>query len=151
MKAAMGLFAFLCIGLGVYPDPLYAILPYPVDYVPYTVAHVVNMLQLLLFAGLAFFVMLPLMQRTLTISLDVDWFYRVLGSTIARAAGRAIARALDGVYGAADVVRARLTAWVFKHHGPTGLLAKTYPAGSMALGVVVLLGVYLVVYFVKGG
>ncbi|MCG8324060.1 MAG: hypothetical protein MI673_00965, partial [Thiotrichales bacterium] len=30
-----------------------------------------------LFSGLAFFVMLPWMQRTLTISLDFDWFYRV--------------------------------------------------------------------------
>ena len=47
MKISMGLFAFLCIGLGIYPDPLYAILPYPVDYVPYTTGHVVTMLQLL--------------------------------------------------------------------------------------------------------
>ncbi len=32
--------------------------------------------QLLLFSGLAFFVMLPVMKRTLTITLDFDWFYR---------------------------------------------------------------------------
>ena len=32
------------------PDPLYAILPFPVDYVPYTAAHVITMLPLLAFA-----------------------------------------------------------------------------------------------------
>ena len=36
MRAAMILFAVLCIGIGVAPGPLYAMLPYPVDYVPYT-------------------------------------------------------------------------------------------------------------------
>ncbi len=79
MRLGMLLFAFICIFLGVFPDLLYAMLPYTVDYVPYTGAHVVTQLQLLLFSGLAFFVMLPLMKRTLTISLDFDWFYRKLG------------------------------------------------------------------------
>ena len=77
----MMLFAALCIGLGVLPGPLYAILPYPVDYVPYTASHVVFQLQLLLFSGLAFFLMLGWLKRTLTITLDVDWFYRRLGPT----------------------------------------------------------------------
>ncbi len=78
-RLAMILFAALCIGLGVFYAPLYRLLPYPVDYVPYTGAHVVEMLQLLLFSGLAFFVMLPLLKRTLTITLDTDWFYRKAG------------------------------------------------------------------------
>ena len=39
-----------------FPAPLYAMLPYPVDFVPYTGSHVVSQLQLLLFSGLAFFV-----------------------------------------------------------------------------------------------
>ncbi|MDO9601460.1 MAG: Na(+)/H(+) antiporter subunit D, partial [Rhodocyclaceae bacterium] len=76
MRWAMILFAFLCIALGIWPEPLYAILPYAVDYVPYTAAHVLTQLQLLLFSGLAFFVMLNYLKRTPTISLDVDWLYR---------------------------------------------------------------------------
>ena len=79
MRLAMIFFAMLCIGIGIWPDSLYALLPYAVDYVPYTSEHVVHMLQLLLFSGLAFFLMLPLMRRTLTITIDVDWFYRRLG------------------------------------------------------------------------
>ena len=78
MCLAMGILAFLCLALGAAPSLLYAQLPYPVHYEPYTAAHVLAQLQLLLFSGLAFFLMLPLMKRTLTISLDVDYLYRRL-------------------------------------------------------------------------
>ena len=54
-------------------------LPYPVTYVPYTLSHVVFQLQLLLFSGLAFFLMLDWLKRTETITLDFDWFYRRAG------------------------------------------------------------------------
>jgi len=76
MLIAMGIMAFLCIFLGIYPDPLYALLPYPVDYHAYTAAHVVTQSQLLIFSALVFFIMLPMLKRTDTISLDSDWFYR---------------------------------------------------------------------------
>ena len=76
----MMLFAALCIGLGVVPGPLYAMLPFAVDFVPYTAStRRCRYLQLLLFSGLAFFLMLGWLKRTLTITLDVDWFYRRLG------------------------------------------------------------------------
>ena len=84
MRYAMIFFAALCIGLGIWPQPLYMLLPFPVVYEPYTAAHVVNMLQLLMFSGLAFFLMLPLMRRTLTITLDVDWIYRRFAPNIVR-------------------------------------------------------------------
>ncbi len=81
MLIAMGLGAFVCILLGVYPQPLYAILPYPVDYIPYTGAHVVGQLQLLMFGALAFCLLIlsgyyPAEMRA--INLDTDWFYRTL-------------------------------------------------------------------------
>ncbi|MEA2075084.1 MAG: Na(+)/H(+) antiporter subunit D [Euryarchaeota archaeon] len=75
----MGLTAFLCIFLGVYPQPLYNLLPYPVDFVTYTIPHVVGMLSLLGFSGLAFFMLLPLLKRTETISIDTDWPFRIAG------------------------------------------------------------------------
>ena len=74
----MVVFAFLCIAMGVWAEPLYALLPYAVKYEPYTWAHVLTQLQLLLFSGLAFFVMLPHLKRTLTISLDTDWMWQAL-------------------------------------------------------------------------
>ena len=36
MRWAMVFFAFLCIALGVWPEPLYAMLPYAVNFEPYT-------------------------------------------------------------------------------------------------------------------
>ena len=84
MRAAMVLMSFLCIYLGLVPGPLYALLPYPVDYVPYTGSHVVFQLQLLLFSGLAFFLLLGFLKRTLTITLDFDWFWRGGGRALAR-------------------------------------------------------------------
>ena len=76
MRAAMYILSALCILLGCFPAIIYSILPYQVNYEPYTVSHVLFQLQLLLFAGVAFFVMLPFLKRTKTISLDSDWVVR---------------------------------------------------------------------------
>ena len=54
MRLAMGIAAFLCVAIGMFPQPLYNLLPYPVDFIPYTSAHVVGQLQILLFGALAF-------------------------------------------------------------------------------------------------
>jgi multicomponent Na+:H+ antiporter subunit D len=80
MGLAMGGCAFICILLGVAPGLIYQLLPYPVDYQPYSTYKVLFYLQLLLFSGLAFFVLLPLMKRTETVSLDTDWLWRKLGT-----------------------------------------------------------------------
>lgn len=85
MLLAMGLATFLCIFIGVYPAPLYNILPFPVDYVPYTGVHVVGQLQLLMFGALAFVLLIlsgyyPPEIRSL--NLDVDWFYRIGGRLV---------------------------------------------------------------------
>lgn len=84
MSAAMMLFAALCIFIGVFPELLYRHLPYAVDFNAYTPTKVIYYLQLLMFSGLAFFLLLPLMRRTRTISLDVDWLWRVALVALAR-------------------------------------------------------------------
>jgi len=77
MLTAMGFLAFICIFLGVYPKPLYDILPYEMEYYhAYSIAHVTTQLQLLMFSALVFFLFLALLKRTDTIALDTDWFYR---------------------------------------------------------------------------
>ena len=79
MLTAMAAMAFLCIFLGVYPQPLYDILPYATNFQAYTFEHTLNQLQLLMFSALAFFLLLPMLKRTETISIDSDWFYRMGG------------------------------------------------------------------------
>ena len=147
MRWAMVIFAFLCIGMGVYPQPLYEILPFPVDYVPYTTSHVINMLQLLLFAGLAFFIMLPLMKRTLTISLDWDWFYRKAGREIGRAASDLTSDAIKGLEWTAGFWLRGFFRLLYRQAGPDGALARTWSVSGMVVWVVVLLAVYLILYF----
>ena len=147
MKLAMGLFAFLCIGLGVWPEPLYAILPFAVDYVPYTFGHVTTMLQLLLFSGLAFFLLLPLMRRTLTVTLDIDWFYRRFFLRIAQMAAEKAQRTHAKAWNDAERFLARFVDGVFRHHGPQGIVSRTWPTGSMALWAAALLAASLLLYY----
>ena len=143
MRGAMVLFAFLCIFLGVYPDPLYAILPYPVSYVPYTAEHVVTMLQLLLFSGLAFFLLLPLMKRTLTLSLDVDWFYRKFGTAVAREFGLQGAKLQLGIFGLAGRFLERGHNRLLRFAGPQSRLARTWQTAGMVGLILILMAVYL--------
>lgn len=88
MLAAMGILAFLCIFLGVYPDPLYAILPFGMDpaFTVYKAGKVVGQMQLLMFSALVFFLFLKLLRRTDTIALEIDWLYRKGGSMLYRGA-----------------------------------------------------------------
>jgi multicomponent Na+:H+ antiporter subunit D len=82
MRIAMGMAAGMCIFLGVYPKPLYAILPFPVDYVPYTGFHVLGVLQLLMFGALAFTLLILsgyYVAEMRARNLDTDWFARMLG------------------------------------------------------------------------
>ncbi len=147
MRLAMGIFAFLCIAIGIFPGALYSILPYPVKYEPYTTDHLVTQFQLLMFAGFAFFALLPMMKRTLTLSLDFDWFYRRLfvrfSSTFFRVFwatdGYVRRLALNGIDGLFSFIEA---------HAPNGILMKSRPSSSMVIWVTVLLATYLIISFI---
>ncbi|MBW2006285.1 MAG: Na(+)/H(+) antiporter subunit D [Deltaproteobacteria bacterium] len=79
MLIAMGMAAFLCILTGVYPKILYNILPYAVHYHPYTINHVVGMMQLLLLTSGAFWLYIDKLGGEPKVSVDTDWFYRKPG------------------------------------------------------------------------
>ncbi len=151
MLAAMGITAFLCIAIGVYPEPLYAILPYPVDYSPYTAAHVITQLQLLLFAALAFTVLFRngwYPAEIPSVNLDFDWVYR-----------RMLPRALGGVMAAGAKIRAevqpplqhtaqRISAALGRNYAQSGLLSRTTSTGAMVVWMALLLSLYLIFYHV---
>ena len=60
----------------MFPQPLYALLPYPVDFQPYTGVHITESLGLLMFTALGFVLFLKSLDPENTISIDTDWFYR---------------------------------------------------------------------------
>jgi multicomponent Na+:H+ antiporter subunit D len=147
MRLAMVLMALLCLGIGIVPGPLYGLLPWPVDFVPYTGPHVVSQLQLLLFSGLAFFLLLGWLRRTNTITLDVDWLWRRLGPAAYRVLDRGSDRAWQALVRRTQRGAERFVRTVYRHHGPQGVLARAWPTGSMALWAVFLLGAYLIFYY----
>ncbi|NKI16220.1 Na(+)/H(+) antiporter subunit D [Spongiibacter sp. KMU-166] len=150
MLLAMGITAFLCIGIGVYPEPLYAILPYPVDYAPYTAAHVITQLQLLMFAALAFAVLMRkgwYPEEIPSTNLDTDWLYR-------RLLPRVIRSLLNGMWAIDRGARAGAMAVVngvvermAKSHGPEGLMSRNISIGAMVSWVSLFLAIYLFLSF----
>jgi multicomponent Na+:H+ antiporter subunit D len=147
MRLAMAFFSALCIGLGIFYEPLYRLLPYAVDYEPYTAWHVVAQLQLLLFSGLAFFVMLGWLRRTLTLTLDVDWLYRVLFPAVAGVAERFLSRSIAACEAAFAAVASRVDVAARSLVHAQGLFARTWASGSMALGMMLMLLAFLVSYY----
>ena len=106
MLLAMFAAAFLCIFLGIRFDLLYALLPYAADYAPYTGAHVVGQLQLLMFGALAFCLLIlsgRYPSEIRAINLDTDWFYR----KGARAFAACMDSGLNGLNAVSETVFAR--------------------------------------------
>jgi multicomponent Na+:H+ antiporter subunit D len=142
MLVAMALTAALCIGIGVYPAPLYALLPFPVDYVPYTAWHVLSQLQLLVFSALAFSVLMwtgiyPPEQRAL--NLDTDWIYRrLLPAAVARA-GRLLSAARAQLGRTVLLALRGIEAVVHRAAGPDGVFARTWASRSMGLWMLAML------------
>ena len=153
MGAAMVIFAALCILLGVAPELLYRYLPYPVEYEAYTPGKVLFYLQLLLFSGLAFFLLLPLMKRTQTISLDTDWLWRRLlfglvsaAHSLVAATGRAIGAWVDAALNALRARSAGILGTPEEGQQP-GVFARTWSIGVTALWIAVLLTGYVLIYY----
>lgn len=152
MLLAMGFAAALSIAIGVFPSSLYALLPYDVEYVPYTTTHVITQMQLLMFSALAFAVLVRTgvyPPELKSVNLDTDWTYRrFLPSVIVRVRN-VVSRLwqinsnfwLRGLSGTIS----RL----YRSHGPEGRMAQVWPTGSMVLWIAILLGVTLIVNFVS--
>jgi multicomponent Na+:H+ antiporter subunit D len=98
MLWAMGLTSALCFIIGVFPDSLYALLPYDADYHPYTAHHFAEMLQILSFTGLVFFLLVKKLTPEDKMNLDVDYFYRKGGRAFMWIDNRIVAP-IDGLWG----------------------------------------------------
>ena len=124
MLFAMALMSFLCIFIGCYTPYLYDKLPYPMAlnpeavYHPYTAYHVSETLQILLFTALGFFLFIKKLTPEATISLDVDWVYRMAGRAVrwvavkpAQAVDDWVCEAYRFIGMAGVMLSARVSAW----------------------------------------
>jgi len=142
MLLAMGIAAFVCIIIGVFPGLLYQLLPYPVDYDPYSGAHVITQLQLFLFSVLAFVFLVKTGRyppEIKSVNLDFDWFYRRLGPKLVGGIGFASNAIWTGMTGTGlAIVGAAIegSQWL---GGITGPVSRTWRASSALAAILLLL------------
>lgn len=120
MYAAMGAAAFLNVWIGVAPAGLYSIMPFPIDYEPYTASHVIKTMQMMLFTGLGFWWLIDKLGGVPTIAIDTDWFYR-------RPAPLAVStlEAVGAAFGAVERLSLRIVAFAVRvSRDPLGYLLR---------------------------
>lgn len=150
MLAAMAIAAAFCIGIGSLPWLFYRLLPFKADYIPYSADHVVGQVQLLFLSALAFTLLVrtgiypPELRST---NLDFDWFYRHAGRAFALSVGRGLEAIWSGCTWAFVRGARKLREGIRQYHGPDGILARTWPTGSMAFWVTIMLAAYLVLSY----
>ena len=156
MLLAMGIGAVLCIGIGVWYSPLYAALPFELAhaYHPYTSGHVILQMQLLLFAALAFVVLMKTglyPEEKRSENLDTDWAYRkafpVLWSG-AKSMYSSVDKAFRGEF--VGLITA-FTDRVDQSFNERGTFGKTWSTSTMAFWSALFLGIFLVMYYMQGG
>jgi len=147
MLIAMAIASTLCLCIGIFPHFLYELLPFSVDYTPYTSHHVLAQLQLLFFSALAFVwlkrsgIYPPEMLST---NVDVEWFYRHFTPNLWRKLNSWLSRIEDYLQVITlnkgkkfiDIMRNATT--------DNGWLAFKWESSSMVLLVVTLLGGMLI-------
>ncbi len=149
MLVAMFIAAVLCVGIGVFPHYLYALLPFQVDFAAYDVTHVVTQTQILFFGALAIVALhksglYPAEIRA--VNLDVEWIYRWFAPRAVRLIGGVVA-AVDSAFRRTALSGIQVVMnGAYGLHGPLGVLGRTWPTGPMVFWVTVLLVVYLVFY-----
>ncbi|MBY5920770.1 Na(+)/H(+) antiporter subunit D [Ferrimonas balearica] len=149
MLLAMLVAALFCVGAGLFPQYLYALLPYDTGYWPYDATHVLAQTQLLFFSALAF---VWLNRQGLyppelpSVNLDADWLYRGVGY-------RLVSGAWHGFWAWLSSLQSRMQRWgravthYLATHVPEGTLGGTPLSGAMVIWVAVILAGYLLLSF----
>lgn len=154
MLVAMGIAAALCIGIGVFPGLLYEYLPFPevaAAYHAYEATHVLTMLELLMFAGLAFVVLMKLgvyPPELPSVNVDSDWVYRKAAPEVVRDGYSLATYARLKAWAAFLSVRGALFRLLSVHHQPPrGALGEPWSPSATTLWAALLLGLMLLVHY----
>ncbi len=156
MLLAMGIGAALCVGIGVWYSPLYAVLPFELAhaYHPYTNGHVILQMQLLLFAALAFVVLMKTglyPEEKRSENLDTDWAYRKAFPVLWTGA-KSMYSSVDNVFRREFVgLITAIIDRVDQSFNEQGTFGKTWSTSTMAFWSALFLGIFLVMYYMQGG
>lgn len=150
MLLAMGIASAFCIGLGIAYPLLYAWLPHEAHYHPYTAAHVITQLQLLLFAALAFVFLVKTglyPEEMRRINLDTDWFYRKLAPAVVRGVAIAIRGIDQTLRMTALAILGAVLASARATLSENGTFGRPWLTSTMAVWAAILLGLCLILYY----
>ncbi|MGV0006201.1 MAG: Na(+)/H(+) antiporter subunit D [Candidatus Porifericomitaceae bacterium WSBS_2022_MAG_OTU9] len=147
LLAAMTLAATLCLLAGFLPQQLYALLPYSMEYDPYSGSHLLAQVQLLMFSALAF---IWLQQRGLyphskaATMMDSDWFYRRLAPHLALSLAAGYNKMQNHIINLGGTTANKLRQlapphWLLPHWRPTG----NNRAVALAVALLLLTALYL--------
>lgn len=149
MLLAMGIAAFFCIFIGVYPAWLYSFMPSPVHYNAYSAGHLFWEIQLLLFTGLGFFLMLKHLGGERKLSVDTDWIYRKAGPAVVYFVARTVRQVWRKLLTSLQNMLALCGDMLRGDFGRGGVLGDTWSIGATTIWIVLLLGLFgaFVVFF----
>lgn len=147
MLLAMGIAAFLCLFTGAYPAFLYSLLPYEPTYDAYTAGHMLTAVQILVFAGLGFALLMRFriypLEQPATI-LDFDWVYRRGLKMLAVKLGQGILVVWGWGLGLANRLLGLVIDSAARTHGDGKFMARTASSGRSIALIVAILGIVVV-------
>jgi multicomponent Na+:H+ antiporter subunit D len=149
MLLAMGISAFFCVFIGVNPAWLYQFMPNPVEYNAYSLGHLFWELQLLLFTGLGFFLMLKHLGGEAKLSADTDWIYRKGGAKLALWIAQHVRTTWAGFTQQASALLNKLWQILANFTGPQGCFGRTWSIGQTTIWTVLFLAIYGAVYLLS--
>lgn len=150
MRVAMGLAAAISVTIGVAPGLLYGVLPFPVDYAPYTTAHVLNQVQLLALAAMAFTVLMrtglyPPELRS--VNVDADVLYRRLLPAVWVHGERGVTRLRDRLRPRLRSVLGAVAGRIARPLEEEGRVGSAWSTSVMIRSAVLVLGIVLLLSF----
>ena len=150
MIMAMGIAAAICIFNGVYPWALYSILPWEVDYQPYTWSHVISQTQLLFFSALAFALLMVsglYPPELKSVNLDVDWFYRKLALNFVRLFQRLLESSWETFVRLLQDIQNIIAKKTRNVSSPNGVMARTWSTSTGTSWMLSILAILLAILF----
>jgi multicomponent Na+:H+ antiporter subunit D len=174
MYVALGIASALCIAQGVYPQMLYALLPFEVEFKPWETYKVLQAAMLLGFTGLGFYLLRRTMKPHAQYNIDFELLYRILGRAFLYLVSRPVAwldTLWSEVYRTGGLRGLRGTAWasaIFDRKGIDTVVDGTaYSVGKvgratariqtgrlqdyLAMAVGLALFIFLIVWVAMGG
>ena len=84
------------------------------------------------------------MKRTLTITLDFDWFYKKFAPHMAKKMQMLMDKLAPPIIASTKDQFKNLLEIVIRHHRPEGVMARTLPTGTTVLFAIILLAAFLI-------